>query len=756
MISFFLLAALAVEPLPEPSEDALVVEVPRRLRELALPLGDGVLEALRTRDHDAAVAGLSLLDVDAMPGSQRADHAFLMAWSLVHAKRADEAGPWVERMGNLGTAPVPYRAIVRAEVLRASGELERALVALDDIDDDDVVAPRAWVVHAEILRDLERLGDASELYARIVSRPDPADGNDYALGILAKRRGHHTEGGREALRRLWAWYPGSRAGRTAADVLNGDSAFQPTGAELARRAERWMAYGDWNAAIRAAEAALPKLREGTEEACRARYALGRSHYKKNQLSNAVDGFADAGRDCADLDVSYGYKSLYLQGMAQFRKGQYGTSAATYRRIAELYPEASYADDGLTRAGIALQENGDLEGAIRTWREALERFPDGDTVPEATFRLAFHLYDVGRPDEAIAEADRVASLPVGTDPDSVLGGMYWAARWRLYPDVTQPAAAVDDPSRRAEAIERWSALVRDYPFHYYATVGFSRLTEVAPEVASELLAVTREPAPDLPWRVRTGVFNHPSIGYGVALMRLGLVKESLAEWNRVTLTDLTPEERAWLAELERGTGDWLWSSKTMHYYLCSHPPGSLGERQADVLDVGYPDHWWDEVREAAAGYDYPPRMFHGVVREESNFDPKIKSHAGAIGLSQLMPATARTTAGWLGRSVSTSQLTDPVTNLTIGARYFQAVYEQVGDNPYLAMASYNAGPARVTRWAREWGQPPLDEYVERIPFRETRGYVKRVTSAWQTMRYIHDRDQAPFTDLSRFNHSVAVP
>jgi soluble lytic murein transglycosylase len=165
-------------------------------------------------------------------------------------------------------------------------------------------------------------------------------------------------------------------------------------------------------------------------------------------------------------------------------------------------------------------------------------------------------------------------------------------------------------------------------------------------------------------------------------------------------------------------------------------------------VGYPDRYWTEVQRNAVGYRYEPRLLHALVREESNFNQGIVSHAGAKGLSQLMPGTAREVAGWLG--VSVGSLDDPDTNLRLGGRYLEAMHKQLGDSPYLSLAAYNAGAGRVNEWFGEWGNLPTDEYVERIPFRETRGYVKRVMGTWQTERWQFDSGAA-FYDLSAFNH-----
>jgi soluble lytic murein transglycosylase len=210
--------------------------------------------------------------------------------------------------------------------------------------------------------------------------------------------------------------------------------------------------------------------------------------------------------------------------------------------------------------------------------------------------------------------------------------------------------------------------------------------------------------------------------------------------------------AWLMELRIMSGDWLYAHDAFRRWIRSHPVGTLGPRQAQVIRVAYPDRYWDLVQNAAQDDRYDPRLFHALVREESNFNRRIVSFAGAVGLSQLMPATAKETCGWMGKTYSLEALNDPETNLSIGARYLDAMHKQLSDSPYLSLAAYNAGAGRVGQWRRAWGNVPTDEYVERIPFRETREYVKRVMGTWQVMRFQFD-DTAAIPDLSAFNHQA---
>lgn len=125
------------------------------------------------------------------------------------------------------------------------------------------------------------------------------------------------------------------------------------------------------------------------------------------------------------------------------------------------------------------------------------------------------------------------------------------------------------------------------------------------------------------------------------------------------------------------------------------------------------------------------MTHGIIRQESSFDRTAVSHAGARGLMQLMPATAREQAGKMGLAYDYARLTtDPAYNVSLGSAYYARLLNMWGGNHVLAVASYNAGAGNVRKWVNAYGdprQPGADvvRWIERIPFTETRGYVQRV-------------------------------
>ncbi len=159
-------------------------------------------------------------------------------------------------------------------------------------------------------------------------------------------------------------------------------------------------------------------------------------------------------------------------------------------------------------------------------------------------------------------------------------------------------------------------------------------------------------------------------------------------------------------------------------------------------------WHGEMPLTAHGYPVRPipatvsaegALVLSVIRQESAFDVKAVSRAGALGLMQLMPATARRTASELGvRFANDRLLDDPGYNIELGSAYLGHLLDAFGGNYVLALAAYNAGPANVHQWMHDNGDPrsvevdPID-WIEMIPFSETRNYVQRVLEALQVYR-----------------------
>jgi soluble lytic murein transglycosylase len=163
-----------------------------------------------------------------------------------------------------------------------------------------------------------------------------------------------------------------------------------------------------------------------------------------------------------------------------------------------------------------------------------------------------------------------------------------------------------------------------------------------------------------------------------------------------------------------------------------------ELPTEILQVIFPLTYWDLIRKHSTARGIDPYLVAALIAQESTFDPKIRSHANAWGLMQVVPATGRRLARSLGiRRFDTPMLTNPETNIRLGTVYFSRLVEQFGGTHY-ALASYNAGESRVVRWRAERPGLDQDEFIDDIPFPETQNYVKRILGTAEDYRMLYGK------------------
>jgi soluble lytic murein transglycosylase-like protein len=156
------------------------------------------------------------------------------------------------------------------------------------------------------------------------------------------------------------------------------------------------------------------------------------------------------------------------------------------------------------------------------------------------------------------------------------------------------------------------------------------------------------------------------------------------------------------------------------------PGSPKTLRSLVVDATPPNlaHLDAPIERFAREFGLDPDLLRGLVATESGGDPKAKSVDGAIGLVQLMPATAKEVARSLGMDASRVDLYDPETNLRLGASHFARLLERHGGEPAFALAAYNAGPTPVGRWRLRAPDVDAREAIRREAYPETRHHVAR--------------------------------
>ncbi|MDI4632990.1 lytic transglycosylase domain-containing protein [Pelomonas sp. V22] len=317
----------------------------------------------------------------------------------------------------------------------------------------------------------------------------------------------------------------------------------------------------------------------------------------------------------------------------------------------------------------------------------------DTLAWAA-RAALRVYGTGRDAELLQAIARLGPQEARDN-----AWQYWRAHAQLN---TAPAGAPGD-AERAQAREQLRQLAS--PLHFYGKLAADELGLVLslPPAPAPLTTVEREQAA-----------ANPGLQRALALLQLGWRSEGVREWN---FTMRGMGDRELLAAAQLACDQEVWDR-------CI----SASERSKVEIDMAqrFPTPLRAQVLATAAEVGVDPAAVYGLIRQESRFVHDARSHVGASGLMQVMPATAKWLAKKNGIEYRVGDLSDRDRNLLLGTHYLKMVLDSFEGSLPMAAAAYNAGPSRPRRWR---DGPTLDAaiWAETIPFNETRDYVKKVLS-----------------------------
>ncbi|GLQ30076.1 lytic transglycosylase [Litoribrevibacter albus] len=235
--------------------------------------------------------------------------------------------------------------------------------------------------------------------------------------------------------------------------------------------------------------------------------------------------------------------------------------------------------------------------------------------------------------------------------------------------------------------------------------------LASEMLGQSLTLTNIPVP-ISQDMHLKVQNLPEINRAKELLAIGHRQQAHKEWQFA----VNKLDQQGLMALARVASDWGWHNRAIRAVIDANHWNDLAIR--------FPTPYQSTFGKAATKVELPSSWLFAIARQESAFSEQAQSSAGARGLMQLMPATARQTARKIGIS-SRSSLYDPDYNIRLGSSYLSMMHKRFKKNRALATAAYNAGPHRVDSWIKSSTALPIDVWIETIPYDETRRYVKNV-------------------------------
>jgi soluble lytic murein transglycosylase len=429
------------------------------------------------------------------------------------------------------------------------------------------------------------------------------------------------------------------------------------------------------------------------------------------------------------------EATYYLGALDERAGDAVSAIASYQRAYDLNPASSLADDALWWRGRLLERAGRLDEAAAAYETLAGGFPASAWRADADFRRGLAQYKAGN----YAGAALVWSVIAAAGGDDAFRARFWQGR---------ALRASHDPL--ADAVLSRLASDPDARGNFYALRAEVLLGKnVAKEETPDLTSINFE---NLDWmkiarylKDITGVDPRP------ALEKVA----SDARWaTGATLEDvgLHAQSDAVYHSLVRDNRDDVTALYQIVFHASSEGRTSLAARAAvtligalpktapitpdDLLRVAYPAAYGDLATAAAKQEDVSPLLLISLVRQESFFDAEAGSGAGALGLTQVVPATGQQIAAKLGVTDFTAgDLYRPKISLRFGASYLASQLAAFAGDPYRALAAYNAGPGAASDAADAAGEDD-DLFVEELEFDETRSYVRLVMENLSRYRQLY--------------------
>ncbi len=662
----------------------------------------GVTHYAQTHTGDAAAAAYLSLG-----------HAYLLD------RRFPEAITALTHADTAGNALDDYAAYLTAQAEMQSNQLPQAETVLSSFTTkhpDSVFVPQMPVLLANLAL---AQGDPQTALHILSEHAGESMANkpDYILALArAQQIAGDSGAAAKSFRRVYLGYPLSPEAAQAKTQLQNMGANAPlTVAERERHANALYFAGRYNEAYDdyRALAADPGIQDAEQHASLLVAAAACDYKLKRAYRQQIAALADTNGEA-------GARRLYLLTELARDRGDLNEQQADVTELEKRFPESPWLAEALYSSGNMYMLRKDYPSAVAYYTELVERFPkickgnDGpcsDYAPSAHWRAAWLDYRLEKYSDAAKLFDeQIAHYPGGKEIPSAV---YWRAR--IY----------QDQEHQPEKAAAYYLVVKDtYLHYYYAQQAAARLTElgdVKPAEAPELDGIQPSTVPALTDDV-------PEDDAHVVRAKL-LANAGLNEY-------IAPEIQAaegsdqWgafaEAEIYHSYGEDAKAMRVMKRALPFYTSAPIASIPLAYWRILFPEPYWNTIESESSKNGLDPYMVASLIRQESEFNPTVISYANAWGLMQLLPHVGAEMAHKDGiRHFDSNELLNPLVNIKLGTKYLRQTLDKFEDKQEYAFAAYNAGDNRVTDWRAGAPYHGMDEFVESIPFTETREYVQAI-------------------------------
>lgn len=392
------------------------------------------------------------------------------------------------------------------------------------------------------------------------------------------------------------------------------------------------------------------------------------------------------------------------------------------------PTSGYLQQALLSAGNMYLLKKDWANAETCYGEIAQRFSQSRGAAGAHWKAAWLALRQGKNEDAKKLFDeQIRDYP---DSSEVAPAIYWRAR----------LAEDDHDLSRARAYYRKEA--ERFRNYYYADLARTRLESLGEgDVMIEpLLARVPQPAPPK-------FIEEPAPADNLRLQRALLLENGAMYDFAVRELQLAKEEDggSWvnreIARVYQSSGHYDRALEALKHAVPTYFALDLGALPRTYWEALFPRPFWNEVTRYASANELDPFLVASLIRQESEFNPGAISHANAWGLMQVLPSTGSKLAHELKIGhFNSNQLLEPGTNVQLGTRFFRSLVDRFGGKVEYALAAYNAGPERVDDWLAAGRYRDTAEFVESIPFTETREYVQAILRNAMVYRQLYGQAQ----------------
>ncbi len=416
--------------------------------------------------------------------------------------------------------------------------------------------------------------------------------------------------------------------------------------------------------------------------------------------------------------SHAPEALYGIANIFWNQGKITKAIEYCYKTSNQYPFSRYAEKSYFILSRIFEQKKQHEKAISILELMLKKFPQGDYAPNGYWRIGWTNYLLGDYQKAAEIFSKAASrFPDSSNRDMLL---YWAGK------------SNEKNGKIETAHSYYQKGAKEYPYNYYGHRARTRLNKKSGNTLKII-------DPSLQRNMENEFINaaekpqlNPKDSFHYEktkeLMALGLYESVLEEVRMIAkhVSINTPEKILWIGNLYVQAGGYHRALSLMEGFLKELPKKRAKTLSSEYWKLFFPLAYREVVAKNASSYKIDPFFIEGLIRQESAFNADSLSRAGARGLMQLMPATGKHEfqKKYKGE-FQVDKLFHPKINITLGSQHLANLFNKTDNNPILVLSGYNAGLSRAIKWKNTLKTSDPDVFIEMVPFRETRGYIKKV-------------------------------